>query len=193
MACSYHFYASVLHRTSLYAAVADQLNLHGKVATPTDYKAARRAAAQEMRTHPNEYKPFISDSDEHMAGIENKEAGTLDNEGAQASESELKPIPRSIDLQAKLNCCSTESQTCCQQNTSLTTAPQWKTQAYGAVNQRSWHCQEPSVPRSMWCRPAGPSSRLERESTKASPCIYRKSAQPVAPPSPLPFFFLLRK
>ncbi|EST09095.2 Ovarian tumor, otubain [Kalmanozyma brasiliensis GHG001] len=67
----------------LYAAVADQLNLRRKVDTPTDYKAARRATAQEMRTHPDEYKPFISDSDEHMAGIVNKEAGTLNSEQAQ--------------------------------------------------------------------------------------------------------------
>ena len=65
----------------LYAAVADQLNLRGKITT--DYKAARRATAQEMRTHPDEYKPFISDSDEHMAGIVNKEAGTLNSEQAQ--------------------------------------------------------------------------------------------------------------
>ncbi|KAJ1024712.1 hypothetical protein NDA16_002752 [Ustilago loliicola] len=67
----------------LYAAVADQLNLHGKVNPPTDYKLARKATAQEMRTHPDEYKPFISDSDEHMAGIINKEAGTLNTEQAQ--------------------------------------------------------------------------------------------------------------
>lgn len=67
----------------LYAAVADQLNLRRKVDTPTDYKLARRATAQEMRTHPDEYKPFISDSDEHMAGIVNKEAGTLNSEQAQ--------------------------------------------------------------------------------------------------------------
>ncbi|CBQ68715.1 conserved hypothetical protein [Sporisorium reilianum SRZ2] len=67
----------------LYAAVADQLNLRRKLDPPTDYKAARRATAQEMRTHPDEYKPFISDSDEHMAGIINKEAGTLNTEHAQ--------------------------------------------------------------------------------------------------------------
>ncbi|SPO27966.1 uncharacterized protein UTRI_05109 [Ustilago trichophora] len=67
----------------LYAAVADQLNLRKKVSNPTDYKAARAATAQEMRTHPDEYKPFISDSDEHMAGIINKEAGTLNSEQAQ--------------------------------------------------------------------------------------------------------------
>lgn len=67
----------------LYAAVADQLNLRRKSQTPTDYRAARRATAQEMRTHPDEYKPFISDSDEHMAGIVNKEAGTLNSEQAQ--------------------------------------------------------------------------------------------------------------
>lgn len=74
---------------SLYAAVADQLNLRKKVSNPTDYKAARAATAQEMRTHPDEYKPFISDSDEHMAGIINKEAGTLNSEQAQESEFDL--------------------------------------------------------------------------------------------------------
>lgn len=67
----------------LYAAVADQLNLRNKATQPTDYKAARKATAEEMRTHPDEYKPFISDSDEHMAGIINKEAGTLNSEQAQ--------------------------------------------------------------------------------------------------------------
>ncbi|GAK68332.1 cysteine proteinase [Moesziomyces antarcticus] len=67
----------------LYAAVADQLNLRKKLTPPTDYKAARRATAQQMRTHPDEYKPFISDSDEHMAGIINREAGTLNSEQAQ--------------------------------------------------------------------------------------------------------------
>lgn len=67
----------------LYAAVADQLNLHGKVTRPADYRIARKATADEMRTHPDEYKPFISDSDEHMAGIINKEAGTLNSEQAQ--------------------------------------------------------------------------------------------------------------
>ena len=67
--------------------MADQLNLRNKVTQPTDYKAARKATAEEMRTHPDEYKPFISDSDEHMAGIINKEAGTLNSEQAQQSES----------------------------------------------------------------------------------------------------------
>ncbi|SNX86350.1 uncharacterized protein MEPE_05059 [Melanopsichium pennsylvanicum] len=67
----------------LYAAVADQLNLRKKVSRPIDYKQARAATAQEMRTHPDDYKPFISDSDEHMAGIVNKEAGTLNSEQAQ--------------------------------------------------------------------------------------------------------------
>ena len=80
---------------SLYAAVADQLNLRRKVSRPTDYKAARAATAQEMRTHPDEYKPFISDSDEHMAGIVNKEAGTLNTEQAQESESQSPSPPLS--------------------------------------------------------------------------------------------------
>ncbi len=43
--------------------------LRRKVSHPIDYKATRRATAEEMRSHPDEYKPFISDSDEHMAGI----------------------------------------------------------------------------------------------------------------------------
>ncbi|SAM83865.1 uncharacterized protein UBRO_05972 [Ustilago bromivora] len=67
----------------LYAAVADQLNLHQKVDRPTDYKATRQAAAKEMRTHPEQYKPFISDSDEQMAGIINPQAGTTNSEDAQ--------------------------------------------------------------------------------------------------------------
>lgn len=77
----------------LYAAVADQLNLRKKLSPPTDYKAARRATAQQMRTHPDEYKPFISDSDEHMAGIINREAGTLNSEQAQESESSPPTLP----------------------------------------------------------------------------------------------------
>ncbi|PWN47547.1 cysteine proteinase [Violaceomyces palustris] len=60
----------------LYAAVADQLNTLGKVTKPVDYRATRKATAEMMRTHPDDFKPFISDSDEHMAGIENKEAGS---------------------------------------------------------------------------------------------------------------------
>ncbi|PWZ01126.1 cysteine proteinase [Testicularia cyperi] len=67
----------------LYAAVADQLNLRRKGREPVDYKSTRRATANEMRSHPHEYKPFISDSDEHMAGIDNREAGTLNTEQAQ--------------------------------------------------------------------------------------------------------------
>lgn len=70
----------------LFAAVADQLMLRRKVSHPIDYKATRRATAEEMRSHPDEYKPFISDSDEHMAGINNREAGTLHTEKAQDSK-----------------------------------------------------------------------------------------------------------
>lgn len=75
----------------LYAAVADQLNLKGKVGRLVDYRATRRATAEEMRRNPDEYKPFISDSDEHMAGIENREAGTLNSE--QAQDREYLPSP----------------------------------------------------------------------------------------------------
>jgi OTU domain-containing protein 6 len=36
-----------------------------------------------MRSHADDFMPFISDSDEHMAGIENTEAGS---QGADASK-----------------------------------------------------------------------------------------------------------
>ncbi|KAJ1598754.1 hypothetical protein NDA14_000406 [Ustilago hordei] len=67
----------------LYAAVADQLNLHQKVDRPTDFKATRQAAAKEMRTHPEQYKPFISDSDEHMAGITTPQTATTISKDTQ--------------------------------------------------------------------------------------------------------------
>lgn len=88
----------------MYAAVADQLNLRGKLAQPVDFKATRKATAQEMRSHPDEFTPFISDNDEHMAGIENKEAGTLNSEQAQQRKSSSDRVllkdaePRSILL-----------------------------------------------------------------------------------------------
>jgi len=40
-----------------------------------------------MRANRDDFIPFISDSDEHMAGIENKEAGSEGGEKAMASES----------------------------------------------------------------------------------------------------------
>ncbi|CAO1618157.1 unnamed protein product [Jaminaea pallidilutea] len=63
----------------LYAAVADQLQLHGLkqglFRSVSSYKGARKVTAQYMRDHPDDFAPFISDSDEHMAGIENSDAG----------------------------------------------------------------------------------------------------------------------
>jgi hypothetical protein len=32
-----------------------------------------------MKSHADDFMPFISDSDEHMAGIENTEAGSPDD------------------------------------------------------------------------------------------------------------------
>lgn len=72
---------------SLYAAVADQLNIKGKTTAPVDYKQTRKMTADMMRRNPDDFKPFISDSDEYMAGIDNKEAGTTNSEEAQNSES----------------------------------------------------------------------------------------------------------
>lgn len=59
----------------LYAAVADQLNILGKSTSKLNYVDTRKATAEYMRKHADDFMPFISDSDEHMAGIENKEAG----------------------------------------------------------------------------------------------------------------------
>ena len=70
----------------LYAAVADQVNLlrarnpklkekEAEEADALTYKDTRKAAATEMRSHPDEFAPFISDSDEKMAGIINASAG----------------------------------------------------------------------------------------------------------------------
>lgn len=63
----------------LYAAVADQLQLHGLkqglFRSVSSYKGARKVTAQYMRDHPDDFAPFISDSDEHMAGIQNSDAG----------------------------------------------------------------------------------------------------------------------
>ncbi|PWN98966.1 cysteine proteinase [Tilletiopsis washingtonensis] len=63
----------------LYAAVADQLNSRGKVAKKVDFRDTRRATAEHMRGHADDFMPFISDSDEHMAGIQNTDAGALDS------------------------------------------------------------------------------------------------------------------
>ena len=88
--------AEIAVGVAVVCAVADQLNLRKKLDAPIDYKAARRATAQQMRTHPDEYKPFISDSDEHMAGIINREAGTLNSEQAQESRSPPSPCSTSF-------------------------------------------------------------------------------------------------
>lgn len=69
----------------LYAAVADQLNILGKSSSKLNYVDTRKATADYMRKHPDDFMPFISDSDEHMAGIENKEAG---NESHNMSQQE---------------------------------------------------------------------------------------------------------
>ena len=72
----------------LYAAVADQLNLLGVGSdSPMTYTDMRKAAAKVMRESPDDFKPFISDSDEKMAGIINATAGSADNEQDQDRES----------------------------------------------------------------------------------------------------------
>ncbi|MCO5568889.1 hypothetical protein L7F22_022591 [Adiantum nelumboides] len=68
----------------LYAAVADQLNRLGKVTKEVDYHDTRRATSLFMRTHVDDFLPFISDSDEHMAGIENTYAGQLPTPSGQS-------------------------------------------------------------------------------------------------------------
>ncbi|PWN41921.1 cysteine proteinase [Ceraceosorus guamensis] len=60
----------------LYAAVADQLHTLGKVHKKVDFRDTRKATAEHMRANATEFIPFISDSDEHMAGITNDSAGT---------------------------------------------------------------------------------------------------------------------
>lgn len=67
----------------LYAAVADQLNILGKSHSNLNYIDTRKATAEYMRTHADDFMPFISDSDEHMAGIENKEAGKMTHNMSQ--------------------------------------------------------------------------------------------------------------
>ncbi|EPQ28510.1 uncharacterized protein PFL1_03813 [Pseudozyma flocculosa PF-1] len=69
----------------LYAAVADQLMFRGKSSSKVDYKQTRKATADMMRQHPDDFVPFISDSDEYMAGIDNKEAGHTDEGKAQTN------------------------------------------------------------------------------------------------------------
>lgn len=71
----------------LYAAVADQLNILAKseiraLGDPValTYRDTRKAAAATMRGDPDTYMPFISDSDEKMAGINNHIAGTTGGE-----------------------------------------------------------------------------------------------------------------
>lgn len=73
---------------SLYAAVADQLNRLGKVTREVDYHDTRRATSLFMRTHVDDFLPFISDSDEHMAGIENEQAGQLPTPSGESGVAE---------------------------------------------------------------------------------------------------------
>lgn len=62
--------------------MADQLNVLGKNPERNlGYTDARKATADFMRSNPDDFMPFISDSDEHMAGIVNTEAGSKDADG----------------------------------------------------------------------------------------------------------------
>ncbi|CAO1620670.1 unnamed protein product [Parajaminaea phylloscopi] len=71
----------------LYSAIADQLALQGMSASSgvTNYQSARQLTARFMRQHKDDFAPFISDSDERMAGIKNEEAG-----GKQTPDSQAK-------------------------------------------------------------------------------------------------------
>lgn len=63
----------------LYSAIADQLNLLGRGsaaaaggggrAATESYKTTRAMTARWMRGHEEDFKPFISDNDERMAGV----------------------------------------------------------------------------------------------------------------------------
>ncbi|PWN18896.1 cysteine proteinase [Microstroma glucosiphilum] len=62
----------------LYSAIADQLNLLGRGAAAggggggaahENYKTTRAMTARWMRGHEDDFKPFISDNDERMAGV----------------------------------------------------------------------------------------------------------------------------
>ena len=61
----------------LYAAIADQYNLlyHHK----TNYQGMRKTTSEHMKSHRDDFLPFISDSDEKMAGIVNSDAGKRNN------------------------------------------------------------------------------------------------------------------
>lgn len=69
----------------LYSSIADQLALQGLSGSTgvKDYHGARRITAQFMRQHKDDFAPFISDSDERMAGIENPEAGSQQSGNAE--------------------------------------------------------------------------------------------------------------
>jgi OTU domain-containing protein 6 len=76
----------------LYAALADQLNLHGHKGLT--YQDTRKVTSNFMKSHADEFMPFISDSDEHMAGIENTEAGSPNN--SDMSKQQRESLPRSV-------------------------------------------------------------------------------------------------
>ncbi|WFD24540.1 ubiquitinyl hydrolase 1 [Malassezia equina] len=63
----------------LYNAIADQMNLRYPAPELYTYAMLRKAAANYMRQHADEFMPFISDYDEQAAGV----PGQTDN-GAQA-------------------------------------------------------------------------------------------------------------
>lgn len=49
-----------------------------------------------MRSHPDDFMPFISDSDEHMAGIDNKEAGSQQVSDTSTQEGECGTVVLSL-------------------------------------------------------------------------------------------------
>lgn len=130
----------------LYAAVADQLNILGKAHGKIGYSDTRKATAEYMRTHSDDFMPFISDSDEHMAGIENKEAGQQSANVSQ-QESELPSYPNPPSYHLTLSPLFPQS-------ISWVTAMQLKRLPSGAVNRRFWPYREHFIHRSTSYRPA---------------------------------------
>ncbi|WFD28752.1 ubiquitinyl hydrolase 1 [Malassezia nana] len=60
----------------LYNAIADQMNCRYPAPEPYTYTSLRKAAANYMRQHADEFLPFISDSDEQAAGVPDGAAAT---------------------------------------------------------------------------------------------------------------------
>lgn len=90
----------------LYAAIADQSNLLGLTISgyPSgsgkggvyDYRDMRRVTSEFMKRHRDDFVPFISDTDEQMAGIQNEEAGKTNGIDQQKVQGELLDTVRAM-------------------------------------------------------------------------------------------------